>query len=159
MDKPTVAVLLIEDSAVQARAVEHLLAHAARVTFAVQWAQSLAAGLRLLASESFDVVLTDLQLHDSYGIDTFQHIQDQSPDIPVVILTNLEDDVVMLEAIGAGAQDYRIKSQVDAAGLEYSLRFSIARQALFNALRSGYEAEIARLGGQAGRSAARHAAP
>ena len=106
MSKKTIRVLMIEDTVLQVRTAKHMLSSSDRIHFEVEWASNLADGLRLLASQEFDVVLCDMQLHDSYGVGTLHRLQNQSQNIPVVLLTNLEDEVLEYESLSSGAQDY-----------------------------------------------------
>ena len=147
MTKKTINVLLIEDTTVQVRTVKHMLSSSDRIHFSVEHANSLADGLRLLASADTDVVLCDLQLHDSYGVGTLHRLQNQAQDIPIVLLTNLEDEVLKYEALSSGAQDYLIKSQIDSKGLIRALDHAIERHKLFTEMQRGYEARITELGG------------
>ncbi len=147
MTNKTISILLIEDTTVQVRTVKHMLASSTRIFFEVHHATSLADGLRLLASAEIDVILSDLQLHDSYGVGTLHRLQNQIQNIPIVLLTNIEDEVLEYEALSSGAQDYLIKSQIDPKGLIRALDHAIERHRLFAEMQNSYEARIAELGG------------
>lgn len=131
MNEPPIRVLLIEDNTVQANMFITLLEQATFRRFAVERMMTLQAGLKRLADGGIDVVLSDLALHDSYGLDTLVHIQDQAWDVPVVLLTNIEEPAVALQAIESGAQDYLVKSRVDTDVLERALLFAIERHKRF----------------------------
>ena len=145
MTKKIIRVLLIEDTTIQARTVKHMLSSSDRIHFHVEWAASLSAGLQELARGDFDVALCDLQLHDSYGVGTLHRIQNQAGCIPIVLLTNLEDDVLKYQALSSGAQDYLIKSQIDAKQLITALDHAIERHKLFVEMRRAYESRIVEL--------------
>lgn len=142
MSKKTINVLLIEDTTVQARTVKHLLSSSKHIHFEITWCTTLADGLRHMATAETDVVLCDLQLHDSYGVGTLHRLQNQSGNVAVVLLTNLEDDMLKYEALSSGAQDYLIKSRIDALRLIDVLDHSIERHRLFVEMRNAYEARI-----------------
>ena len=94
-------------------------------------AVSLGAGLDLLARQEFDIVLLDLMLPDSQGLDTLVKMRAASPSIPVVVLTNLDQDDAGLEAIARGAQDFLPKNKVAARRLQHAIGFALARNRLF----------------------------
>ena len=145
MSKKTIRVLMIEDTALQVRTAKHMLSSADRIHFEVEWTSNLADGLRMMAEQEFDVVLSDMQLHDSYGVGTLHRLQNQSQAIPIVLLTNLDDEVLQMEALSSGAQDYLIKSQISPHGLIRALDHAIERHKLFTEMRMGYEDRIASL--------------
>ncbi len=145
MSKKTINLLIIEDTTVQARTVKHMLSTSSKIHFNVEWSSTLADGLRTLAENEYDAILCDMQLHDSYGVGTLHRIQNQAGSIPVVLLTNLEDDVLKYEALSSGAQDYLIKSQINAKSLIVAIDHAIERHKLFVEMRTGYESRIAEM--------------
>lgn len=119
--------LVIEDNAVHAKLVLSLLAKAEAVSFDVVQVDTLAAGLARLEKGDIDVVLLDLVLPDSQELDTFLRLRTEAPDVPVVILTGLEDINLAARAVEAGAQAYLVKGQINSAQLERSVRYAIER--------------------------------
>ncbi|MCO4758930.1 MAG: response regulator [Oceanospirillaceae bacterium] len=119
--------LLIEDNVVHARLILSLLEKAEAVSFDVVHVDTLAAGLARLERGDIDVVLLDLVLPDSQELDTFMRVRADVPDIPVVILTGLEDINLAGRAVEAGAQAYLVKGQINSAQLERSIRYAIER--------------------------------
>jgi len=102
--------LLVDDDADYCRLVKMaLLKSRQSVKFTVEMANSLTAGLERLKNESFDLVLLDLGLPDSNGLETFETVHRLYPCIPVVMLTGLEDQQVSIDAIKKGASDYLVK--------------------------------------------------
>lgn len=99
-------------------------------------AASLAQGLDLLARREFDIVLLDLMLPDSEGLDTLAALRRRSPGVPVVVLTNMALEETGLQAIGAGAQDYLIKSKVDQQQLSRAVGFALERSRLYGQMES-----------------------
>lgn len=120
-------ILLIEDSATQARVIELQLATAPTVEFTVTNAITLEEGLRLFTSDHVDAVLLDLHLPDSNGLDTFGRTLSKVGQVPIVILTGTDDMTVGARAVEAGAACYLVKGQVDAPQLIRSLRYAIQR--------------------------------
>jgi two-component system phosphate regulon sensor histidine kinase PhoR len=105
-----IEILLIDDDQSYCRLVKMALVRSRQsARFAVQTAGSLAEGLKFLNTRNFDLVLLDLGLPDSFGLETFDRIHAARPHIPVVMLTGLEDLKVSVEAIQKGAGDYLVK--------------------------------------------------
>ena len=105
-----IKILLVDDDADYCRLVKMaLLKSRQSVKFTFEMANSLTAGLECLKNESFDLVLLDLGLPDSSGLETFEMVHRLYPCIPVVMLTGLEDQQVSIDAIKKGASDYLVK--------------------------------------------------
>lgn len=102
-------------------------------------AASLSEAIDKLSRRRFDVVLLDLMLSDSQGIDTFHRLHREVPDVPIVVITGLGDDDVGLEAVRGGAQDYLVKGRTDPELLLRSLRYAIERHRLLLELASERE--------------------
>lgn len=130
-----VRVLLIEDEKEIAEFYKDALLEEREFAFQVKHAETLEKGLELLEKERIDVVLSDLTLSDSRGIETFFRIHERHCRIPVVLLTGLSDGVIALEAVRRGAQDYLIKGEVDGKVLSRVLRYAIERQRIQEELR------------------------
>ena len=121
-------ILLIEDSATFRRAIEGFLEEAFQGKVELETAATLAKGLECLqSSEDLSVVLLDLTLPDSEGIDTFLRLHELRPEVPVVLLTGLEDEQLGLELVKRGAQDYLVKKHVDSDTLQRTLRYAVQR--------------------------------
>ncbi len=112
MAEETISVLLIEDNAGDRRLVEAALADAEDVRFEVMAVDRLATAIQRLAAGGVDVVLLDLGLPDSLGLDSFTSIHEQQPDVPVVVLSGLDHQGVAAEAVRAGARHYLVKSRL-----------------------------------------------
>jgi two-component system, OmpR family, phosphate regulon sensor histidine kinase PhoR len=126
-----ITVLLIEDNPGDARLIRELLAEADGDGFQVWHADCLSAGLQRLAQGNvgdINVILLDLSLPDSIGLDTFARVEAQSPLIPIVVLTGLDDGELAAHAIRAGAQDYLSKAEMGTSLLARSLRYAIERK-------------------------------
>jgi len=105
-----IKILLVDDDSDYCRLVKMALQKATgSVRFAVETAGNLAAALKYLESGSFGLVLLDLGLPDSCGLETFETVHGLHPQVPIVMLTGLEDQLVSVEAIKKGASDYLVK--------------------------------------------------
>ncbi len=134
MDKKT-KVLLIEDNPGDTRLIRELLNDVAGASFALEDVDCLSKGLSCLAQRDIDVILLDLSLPDSQGLDSLSRICTQAPNVPVVVLSGLSDEAVAINAVQEGAQDYLVKGSVGSALLVRSLHYAMERQHLRVALR------------------------
>jgi PAS domain S-box-containing protein len=121
-------VLLIEDNPALLRMIADMLGQSSGAVFFVELASRLTDGMERLSDGGIDVVLLDLTLPDSKGLDTFLQCYNRNPDVPVVVLTALEDEDLALTAIRSGAQDYLIKGEIHARALIRSIRYAIERK-------------------------------
>lgn len=129
--KPNVTpikVLLVEDNPGDAYLIKFLLKESLTAEFQVKNAGHLAKGLDLLENEDFDVILLDLQLPDSHGIETLEKVQQHVLHIPIVLLTGLDDEAFALEAVREGAQDYLVKGKIESDLLVRTLKYAIERK-------------------------------
>lgn len=108
---------------------------AADQRFILEGADTLSSGLGEISRGDYDVILLDLTLPDSRGLDTVKAVIAKAGGIPVVVLTALEDEAVGLEAIALGAQDFLNKDRLNLTLLGRSVRFAIERSALLRELR------------------------
>lgn len=129
-----VDVLLIEDNPGDARLIHEYL-QGAHGEFALTRAGTVAKGLEELESRRVDVVLLDLSLPDSHGLDTFERIHQAVPSVPIVVLSGLSDEETALAAVRSGAQDYLVKGHVDEDLLGRAIHYAIERQRLEDAQR------------------------
>lgn len=120
-------VLLIEDSPADARLIEELLKDAPREEIELHVATTLSEGEAILEQGRPDVVLLDLFLPDSRGLDTCRSIHRRFPGLPVVVLTGFAQEGTGLEALRQGAQDYLVKNDLDGASLHRVLRHAMER--------------------------------
>lgn len=122
-------VLLIEDSAGDARLIRHMLSQSRTDEFTLAWCESLDAGVQALAEQHFDVLLLDLGLPGTWGLDTMRQLLAQPVKVPaLVVMSGLTDEAVALEAIRTGAQDYLVKGEVTADLLSRAIRYAIGRR-------------------------------
>ena len=143
MNGDPVRILLIEDNPGDARLIRELLREAGKSAFELECADLLSKGLERLAGGGIDVVLLDLGLPDSQGLETLARCQERAPDLPTVILTGLDDETVAVEAVQQGAQDYLVKGQITSDSLSRAVRYAVARKRAEETLRK-LTAELAR---------------
>jgi len=129
-----IKVLLVEDDPDDAALIQRSFRHIRNITIKVQWSPSLSSALENLASDTFDVVVTDLGLPESKGIDSFLKLHARYPHVPVIVLTGLSDEKLAVQAVRSGAQDYLVKGTIDSASLLKAIRYSIERQRLLTEL-------------------------
>jgi PAS domain S-box-containing protein len=134
VDSGKTRVFLIEDNPGDARLIRGLLAEAGNSLFDLGHADCLSTGLKRLAEGGIDVLLLDLSLPDSQGLDSVSKVIAKAPKVPIVVMSGLEDESVAIKAVQEGAQDYLVKGSVDAKLLARSLRYAIERQHLREAL-------------------------
>ena len=119
-----IRVLLLEDTDLDAYAFEEVLRQSA---FAVQRVSRLSEAVAALLVEEFDVILSDLGVPDSAGLETLQSLL-QCTGIPIVVATARGDEETALRAVSAGAQDYLVKGMTDAKALVRALRYAVERR-------------------------------
>jgi signal transduction histidine kinase len=124
---------LIEDNPGDARLIKEFLGETGKV-FELDWVDSLSKGLKRLNGK--DAVLLDLALPDSTGLDTFEKIHLEAPDLPIIVLTGNDDDTLSSLALQEGAQDYLVKGQVSGQILARSIRYAIERNRIDKELKS-----------------------
>jgi DNA-binding response OmpR family regulator len=126
MNQTPTKILLIEDNPADARLLLEMLGEVGS-RFALSWSK-----FRLrrpqTPSERFDIVLLDLSLPDSQGVATVARVKYARPNVPIVVLTDQDDDDVATEALRRGAQDYLVKGQIDRRMLLRAIRSAIERK-------------------------------
>ena len=127
MSDQTIRILLIEDNPGDARLIREMLNEAEGIRFDLVAVDRLSDGLQCLRADGIDLVLLDLSLPDSQGMDTLAQVSMCAPNIPVVVMTGLEDQHAAVEAVQEGAQDYLVKGQVETHPLARALLAAIER--------------------------------
>lgn len=125
-----IRVLLVEDEAGDAQLVKIDLQKAQGETFTVAWVESLGAMQQCLQSSAFDVLLLDLSLPDSDGLETIHKARLLIGDIPIIVLTGRCDTDFSLKALEAGAADYVMKGNFGYDGLVRAIRYALFRAEL-----------------------------
>lgn len=136
----SVEILLIEDNLAEARLLYEFLQMAKSKQFNLVHVQRLKEALEQLRSHCFDIILLDLTLPDSQGLASLAPLNKIAPSLPIVVLTNTNDEDLAIEAVRQGAQDYLVKRQVNTEVLVRSLLYAIERKQAAEVLRSANEA-------------------
>jgi diguanylate cyclase (GGDEF)-like protein len=139
-----ITILLVEDDPSDVELIQEMLAQLS-IRANVVCVDLLSSGLAHLGRNKTDIVLLDMNLPDSTGLETLTGLLESSPDVPVVVLTGLSDDAFGMEAVKKGAQDYLVKGEIDARILNRALHYAIERHKL--------EAELKRVNEQLFRQA------
>jgi DNA-binding response OmpR family regulator len=127
MDTTELKVLLIEDNAGDAFLIKFYLGESMSPKFNFFHAENMKTANELLASNSFDIILMDLNLPDSVGLDTIKKLLEKYPTNLVIVLTGLVDEKVGLETVRYGAQDFLVKGKFDGKVLISSIMFAFER--------------------------------
>lgn len=136
----SVEILLIEDSLAEARLLHEFLQAATSKQFNLIHVKRLREALEQLQEHSFDIILLDLTLPDSQGLASLAPLDRIAPSLPIVVLTNTNDEDLAIEAVRRGAQDYLVKRQVNTQVLVRSLLYAIERKQAAEGLRAANEA-------------------
>ena len=122
-------ILVVEDNPGDARLIRELLIdEVGREGFGMRHAETLAEASQRIAEQSPDVVVLDLSLPDSFGLETLFKIQSQDASLPVIVLTGNEDQDVALAAVKAGAQDFLVKHELSGRLLVKTLQYARERK-------------------------------
>ncbi len=133
-------ILAIEDNPGDVELLREMLDVTGDHEFDLECASRLSTGLKRLANGGIDIVALDLGLPDSQGLDTLSQVRAQSPEVPLVVMTNLGDDTVALKAVKEGAQDYLVKGEIDGNMIWRAINYAIARADAHTALRASESA-------------------
>jgi two-component system, cell cycle response regulator len=125
-----VNILLIEDNPGDARLIEELVKEYPSGGFSITVVRTLEQGIQRLKNELFGIVLLDLGLPDSNGLETFVKLRDQELDLPILVLSGLNDEEVAVKAVQEGAQDYLVKGDFRPDQLYRAIRYALERYSL-----------------------------
>lgn len=128
--KNIIKLLIIEDNQADYRIIEELLKETEFSEFNITHRTKLEDGLKQLEHTNFDIVLLDLNLPDSNGLNTFHKILSKRPELPIIILTGLSDEEMGVNMIKQGAQDYLVKGEFTGKNLVRSIHYAIERKKL-----------------------------
>jgi len=128
MNQELISILLVEDNPGDAFFLQQLFKKYQISKFQVSHFDYLAKAISHLENATCDVILLDLLLPDSQGLETLLNIQKKAVNIPIVILTGMNDQKLAMEAVRKGAQDYLIKGEVTTELLTQSIRYAIERK-------------------------------
>jgi len=132
--KPIKILLLVEDNPGDARLVREMFNEESMHKTELTHVQSLGEAEKHLEERPVDIIVLDLGLPDARGLEAVRRTHTVAPNVPLVVLTCLDDESLALQALQEGAQDYLIKGQVDARGLFRALRYAVERKIMEEAL-------------------------
>ncbi|OGO14645.1 MAG: hypothetical protein A2Y53_05830 [Chloroflexi bacterium RBG_16_47_49] len=136
MTSQQIHALLIEDDPDDVLLLKDSLAEIGLGRIKLDYADRLSRGLIQLGSQSYDVILLDLNLPDSRGLDTLNTTIKRFPKLPVVVLSGLADDAITIEAVRRGAQDYLVKGEISGPLVMRVVRYAIERKQVEAVLRA-----------------------
>ncbi len=120
--------LLVEDNPVDARLIREMLKESPTARFQLEHLSRLTPALERLSQESFEVLLLDLGLPDSHGLQTLSRAKKAAAALPIIVLTGLDDESFALEAVRGGAQDYLVKGNFNGDLLSRTIHHAIERK-------------------------------
>jgi signal transduction histidine kinase len=120
-------VLLVEDNAGDARLLREMFSTEKPGSFELTHLLRMSEALVHLGKGGVDVMLLDMGLPDAHGLDTVRQAHAMAPNVPLIVLTGLDDEALAAEAMKEGAQDYLIKGQIENRALPRALRHAIER--------------------------------
>lgn len=135
MDEKALKVILLEDDNSYGKLIKTKLLEVMPKDSDLVHVTILHELLERLLREKFDVILLDLMVPDSWGIDTFLSVHKDHPHTPIVVLSGINDEYLAVSAVKQGAQDYLVKGKVDEILLMRSIRYSIERKKVEEELR------------------------
>ncbi|MEN6351161.1 MAG: diguanylate cyclase [Syntrophomonas sp.] len=129
-------IMIIEDNPGDIRLIYEMLRENSNFIFQLEPAEKLSLGLEILSEKTVDLILLDIGLPDSQGISSYINVHRQVPDIPIIILTGLEDEDLAMQAVQQGAQDYLNKGELSSNLLVRTIRYAVERNRLGMELKS-----------------------
>jgi signal transduction histidine kinase len=129
-ERKHIKVLLVEDNPGDVRLIWEILSEVRNSPFYLNVADTLLKGLQEIEKSKPDVILLDLSLPDSSGIYTLNRVRDKAKDVPVVVITGLDDEVTAIKSLNEGAQDYLVKGRTDSDLLKRALIYAMERNRL-----------------------------
>jgi PAS domain S-box-containing protein len=128
--------LLVEDNPADADRLREMLEEANEQQWQITQAKSLRIALDSLQNASFDVILLNLTLPDSKGLNTLAQMREAAPELPIVVLTGTDDQELALQAVARGAQDYLVKGKMTSEVLVRVIRYAIERGRILQQLQA-----------------------
>jgi len=126
--KPEINLLIVEDNPGDARLIIEMLKDSRRISYNVTISESITSAIVSIDGYKFDVIIADLNLSDSSGLETLGALLNHTSNlIPVIVMTGLNDEETGISAIERGAEDYIVKGEVNSAQLIRSIRYSLER--------------------------------
>ncbi|HOT76117.1 MAG TPA: PAS domain S-box protein, partial [Candidatus Wallbacteria bacterium] len=143
MSEKSIKILLVEDNPLDARAFNLMLSHTkSSFTFETCEASSLKEAIEKVSRQKFDVILLDLSLPDENGLSTLTKLLEHSKDVPIIVLTGIDDETLGINAVKAGAQNYLVKGQVNNKFLVRTICYATEKRYLSNEIEKKLQKEL-----------------
>ncbi|HQN21040.1 MAG TPA: response regulator [Thermotogota bacterium] len=136
MDDRVLKILIVEDNPVDVFLMKSLLSKGQNFQTHITVEPSLAAGLARIQLDIFDIVILDLSLSDSWGLETLNRVRKINESVPIIVITSHDDEKWGVEALKNGAQDYILKNQLNAVTLKRTIQFAIERESFYQKLKN-----------------------
>jgi two-component system sensor histidine kinase UhpB len=124
---PMPNILLVEDNPLHVRLVRSMLVDVWPDVDDLRHTRKLETAITLIRESEPECILLDLILPDAEGLEAVNALLNEAPNVPIVVLSSHQDDILAMEAIGAGAQDYLVKGTIGPEVLAKSIQFAIQR--------------------------------
>jgi len=134
-----IKILLIEDNLGDIRLIQEMIKDLEYTTIRLIVQKDLSTGIPYLNQHKFHLILLDLSLPDSHGLDTIERILKSVDEVPIIVLTGTDNLMLAIEAVKSGAQDYLIKGNLNRMLLERSIYYSIERHKIMEKLKKSEE--------------------
>ncbi len=128
MNAKKLTILIIEDNPADTRLIKEALAEGNFGAYNLKYADSLSDGLKKISEEDFYIILLDLSLPDSTGLEIITSISEKNKGSPLIILSGTDNLEIAIKSLSMGAQDYLVKGQFDGNGLIRSIRYAVERK-------------------------------
>ena len=128
LGKNPIRTLVVEDSPDDFHSIQEMLTETKAENIKLSWVDCLSKGLEYPSMDDMDIVLLDLSLPDSQGLETFTKLHERIPSVPIVVLSGVASRMIAIMAVKEGAQDYLVKGQINGELLVRSIHYSIERK-------------------------------
>ena len=139
MRREALPVLLVEDNPGDAVLVQTQLLEFAPDEFEISVVDRLSRAQECLKEQAFAAILLDLSLPDSSGVESLSRIKAAAPQVPIIVLSEVDDEAIALHAVQQGAQDYLVKGSADGHVIARVIRYAIERQRADDELRRAHD--------------------
>lgn len=127
MDDQIIKILYVEDNIEDVLLIKEFIKEIKNVHYELTHAQQLNEALLEIENDNYDIIMLDLSLPDKQGLDIITRVCERAPDIPVVVMTGMDDETMAIKALQKGAEEYLVKGKVKSHSLSRILRYAIMR--------------------------------
>lgn len=130
MNKRNINVLMIEDQVNDARLLKEFLSIEPHINFIVDWAENIVKGMEYIVNKPFDVILINISLNESKGLYALNRVYSLVPEVPILVMTDVNNEGLGVKAVQKGAQDYLVKESISRNLLVKAITYAIERSHL-----------------------------